>query len=142
VEVLRESQEKPRANPACTNALEALEVIGPAGRSAAPLVRELLDDPYQWTRVRAARALWRMGEPLEVYLPVLIDELRCRPVGLLAAECLAEIGPPAAAAVPRLREIVSAEGRVSEGGTVDEIVEREEEFLRAVSAALQSIQRG
>ncbi len=67
---------------------------------------------------------------------MLIEELRCRTVGLMAAECLAEIGPPAAAAVPLLREILSAEESVSEGG----IVEREEEFLRAVSAALQSIQ--
>jgi HEAT repeat protein len=138
---LEDSEDRPRRNPACTNALEALEAIGLAGRPAAPLVKELLDHPYQWTRVRAARALWRMGEPLETFLPVLIDELRSRPVGLLAAECLAEIGPPAVAAVPRLREILSAEGSLSEGGIADdEIVEREELFLQAVSAALQSIQ--
>ncbi len=95
---------------------------------------------------------WTEGEPMQfvcqalarqrslVFLPVLIDELRCRPVGLLAADCLAEIGPPAAAAVHRLREISSAEGGVSDGGAVDEIVEREEEFLRAVETALQSVQ--
>jgi HEAT repeat protein len=140
VEVLQESKGKPRANHACASALEALEVIGPAGRSAAPLVRELLDDPYQWTRVRAARALWRMGEPVEVFLPVLVEELRCRPVGRLAAECLTEIGPPAATAVPRLREILSATGSISEGGALDEIVDGEEAFLRAAAAALQSIQ--
>jgi HEAT repeat protein len=140
LEVLRASRGEHRANHACASALEALEAIGPTARSAAPVVRELLDDPYQWTRVRAARALCRMGEPVEVFLPVLIDELRCRPVGLLAAECLAEIGPPAVAALPRLREILGAEGTVSEGGALDEIVEREEEFLRAVSTALQSIQ--
>lgn len=142
VEVLRESRGKPGANHACASALEALEGIGPAGRFAAPLVRELLDDAYQWTRVRAARVLWRMGEPLDVFLPVLVEELRCRPVGLLAAECLTEIGPPAVAAVPRLRVILGAEGSVAEGGMADEIVEGEEEFLRAVSAALQSIQGG
>jgi HEAT repeat protein len=139
VEVLQETRGNPRASHACVSALAALEVIGPAGRSAASLARELLDDPDQWTRVRAARALWRMGEPLEVFLPVLIEELRCRPVGLLAAECLAEVGPPAAA-VPRLQAILAAEGSVSEGGLADEMVEREEEFLQAVSAALRSIQ--
>jgi HEAT repeat protein len=141
VEVVRESRGNTRANHTCASALEVLEAIGSEARSAAPLVRELLDDPYQWTRVHAVRALWRMGEPLEVFLPVLIDELGCRPVGLLAAECLREIGPPAAAATPRLRELLSAEGGVSTGGAADEIVEREEEFLRAVSAALQSIER-
>ena len=140
VAVLEHSEDRPRRNPACTNALEALEAIGPPGRSAAPLVKELLDHPWQWTRVRAARALWRMGEPPDVFLPVLIEELRCQPAGLLAAECLAEIGPPAVAAVPRLREILSAEGSFSEGVAADDIVEREEEFLRAVSAALKSIQ--
>jgi hypothetical protein len=81
-----------------------------------------------------------MGERVDVFLPVLIAELRCRPAGLLAAACLTEIGPPAVAAIPRLREILTAEGGVSEGGAVDELIEREEEFLQAVSATLQSIQ--
>jgi hypothetical protein len=142
VAVLEDSKGEPRGTHACAGALEILESIGPAARPAAPLVRGLLDDPYQWTRVRAARALWRMGEPLDAFLPLLIEELRCRPVGLLAAECLAEIGAPAAAAVPRLRELLASEWSVSEGGAVDEIIEREEEFLRAVATALQSLEGG
>ncbi len=138
--VLEHAGDCPPRSWACTSALETLECIGSAGRSTTPLAKAHLDRPNQWTRVRAARALWRMGEPLDVFLPVLIDELRCRPVGLLAAECLAEIGPPAVAALPRLRQILNAEGGVSEGGAVDEIIDQEEAFLQAVAAAMQSIQ--
>jgi HEAT repeat protein len=138
--VLRGCEGQRPINQACTSALEALESIGPAGRSARPLVERFLNHSYQWHRIHAARALWRMGEPVHLYLPVLIDELRCRPVGLLSAECLAEIGPPAAAALPRLREILGAERGLSEGGLADECIDQEEEFLKKVAVALQAIE--
>lgn len=138
IDVLREAMEGNGTGRGRLLALEALEVIGPAGREAAPRVRALLDHACAWTRVQAARVLARMGEPVEVILPVLLAELRCRPVGQLAVECLAEIGPPAAA-VPRLRAFLDAEGSISEGGISSALVEEEERFLTGVSAALHAI---
>jgi hypothetical protein len=140
-DVLRDRLGTPRANHAATNALEAAESMGPLAASLGPLVKPYLDDPYQWSRIRAARALWRMGQPVSEMLPTLIAEHRCRPVGILAAELLAEIGPAAVDSLPRLREIRSAEGPLSEGGFMDERIEQEEAFRSAVANAIDSIER-
>ena len=110
-----------------------------------PVVRTLFPAselaPGQWVDFALSRTVHMPGILLLVYVSALMFVMRhfagplvhkLSPVGLLAAECLAEIGAPAAAAVPRLRELLASEWSVSEGGIADEIIEREEEFLEEI----------
>jgi HEAT repeat protein len=125
----------------CSVVVEALERIGPAASSAAPSLEKLLDDPDPWSRVHAARALWKMRRDPALVVPVLTEDLLCQPVGiatgLLAAECLAEIGPAAAAAQPRIQELLAHEGSLANFGTG--WVESDEAFQAALQHALHQI---
>lgn len=123
-EILRDAKAQTARSHGITKALEALQLVGPAGKALAPLAASLLNSSDQWVRTHAALALHRMGESLEVFLPTLIEELRCRPVGFLALGCIADIGAPAVAAVPRLDELSNFEVGLSEGGLADELASR------------------
>lgn len=107
--------------------------------SAVPVLRPLLNTDDQWQRVLAARALWAISRDPGEVLPTLLEELRCRPCGFLAADCLCEIGPPAATAVPQLREIVETDRRAPQSGFADEFVDSDDAFRWFCEQALQRI---
>ncbi|GGV42697.1 hypothetical protein GCM10010182_79220 [Actinomadura cremea] len=93
---------------ACS-ALEALKAFGPPAAPALQTVRSLITASDAGVRQAAVAALWAIvGDPDEVLQPLL--DLLDDPVTFLiagAADVLAEIGPPAREAVPRLRGLLS-----------------------------------
>lgn len=80
--------------------------LGRDGLSAKALVERGLDDEAACVRVASARALFKMDEPGEIALPVLIDELGSSQewVRLQAALVLDSIGERARPAIPALKE--------------------------------------
>jgi HEAT repeat protein len=124
----------------CLEAIRALELMGPAAREAVPALRQALRHEYQWVRVHAARALWKITQNPDEVLPVLLEELRCRPAGLLVADCLGEMGHRAQAAIPALRRIIDSEVRLVEIGAYDDWVDQDEGFCEAAKQALARIE--
>lgn len=125
---------------ACLEAVVALEHLGPAAGAAVPALRTVLNHPYQWVRVTAARALWKATGDAAAVLPVLLAELHCRPTGVLAAECLGEMGRQALAAVPALRRVVDSETRLVEIGSYTDWIDSDEGFADAARQALARIE--
>jgi HEAT repeat protein len=91
------------------NAAHALGQLGHKAINALPtLTTVLLYDPAPRVKLEAAVAVWRIDRRVVRALPVLIetlqqpDEVSC----WVAADCLGEIGPEAAAAIPALQELL------------------------------------
>ncbi|MGW1563965.1 HEAT repeat domain-containing protein [Streptomyces sp. NPDC002144] len=87
------------------SALKALGTFGPAASDAQETIRSLTTHTDAHVQPAAVAALWAVdGDPAEV-MPLLL-ELLDDPITFRiseAADVLAEIGPPASAALPRLR---------------------------------------
>ncbi|MFJ9909093.1 HEAT repeat domain-containing protein [Streptomyces sp. NPDC101152] len=87
------------------SALKALRAFGPAASDAQEAIRALTTHTDAHVRPAAVAALWALGgDPAEV-MPLLLNLLD-DPITFRiseAADVLAEIGPPASAALPRLR---------------------------------------
>lgn len=124
----------------CADAAAALEFMGRAAWEAVSALRKALGNWNQWVRVYAARALWKITQNSDEVLPVLLEELRCRPAGLLAADCLGEMGHRAQTAIPALRRIIDSEVRLVDIGTDDDWVDEDEGFGEAAKQALARIQ--
>ena len=91
-------------NAHSTGTLSVITALGRIGsREAVPRFITALSHPDPSIRVEAARALWRT-EPSEQAIDVLIDNIQDIESYSFdsAAEAIAEIGPPAARAVPLL----------------------------------------
>lgn len=88
------------------SALRTLEAFGPAAADVREAIRSLTTHTDAHIRPAAVAALWAVGANPAETMPLLLDLLddpitfRIRE----AADVLAEIGPPASAALPRLRE--------------------------------------
>ena len=100
-----------------------------------PAMRKALDGNDQWLRVCAARALWKITGKPDGALPRLIEELRCRPVGLLAADCLGDMGRSAKSAIPALKKIVESEVRLVEIGSYNDCIDEDEASCEAAQQA-------
>ncbi|MDJ0340512.1 HEAT repeat domain-containing protein [Streptomyces sp. H10-C2] len=109
-EVLRLLRGAPKARRdwLLCSAIRALARFGPAAREALPDLRALVADPGSCIALEAASALWAIERNTAV-LPVLIAHLDCDSphTRRSAAEVLGEIGPAAAGAAPRLRELLA-----------------------------------
>lgn len=90
------------------SAIRALSRFGPAAREALPDLRALVADPGSCIALEAAAALWAI-ERNSAVLPVLLAHLDSESphTRRSAAEALGELGPAAAAAAPRLRELLA-----------------------------------
>jgi HEAT repeat protein len=125
---------------ACSDAAGALEWLEPDAPAAVPALREALHNGSEWVRVRAARALWYITRDPKEVLPALLEELRCRPTGLLAADCLGDMGRTARDAIPALRRIIDSERRLIEGGLADTWIDEDEAFCEAAKQSLARIE--
>jgi HEAT repeat protein len=125
---------------ACSYAAEFLGLMGPSARPAVPLLRAMMTHELHWVRVHSARSLWRIEGKAEELLPVLLQELECRPAGLVVLECLGEMGPLARSAVPALEQIIHSEVRLPKHGAFDSWVDDDEAFAAAAARALERIE--
>jgi hypothetical protein len=88
---------------AATAALKGLGALGPAATPALEAIRSLAVDSEDWVRATAVAALWAVGRDRAEVMPLLLDLLDGSRGAAASADVLAEIGPPAEAALPRLR---------------------------------------
>ncbi len=90
-------------------AAKALGALGPAARVAAPALLTLAKSDRPGDRLEAARALRQLGLETDAAVAIL-GELLAEPVCRWeAASTLGELGPAAAAAVPRLLTMLETE---------------------------------
>ncbi|MEU6878018.1 PBS lyase [Streptomyces sp. NPDC046712] len=124
-------------------AARALGLIGPAAAGGAPALLPGLTARDLWVRVRSATALWRVSGDAAAALPVLMaawEENRHARVDI--AECLAEMGPAAAAAEGLIRTELSRSRRhnVRESGYSSHDVHEDEKLLTFCRAALDRME--
>ena len=105
-------------------------------------LREVLTHESHWVRVYSACSLWQIERNVDEVLPVLLQELQCRPAGMEVLRCLADMGPLAKPAVAQLREIIDSETRLPVSGAIDSWVDADEEFRSAAATALERIEEG
>ncbi|MGW1009208.1 HEAT repeat domain-containing protein [Streptomyces termitum] len=127
-------------------AAQALGAIGPAAAGAAPALAAGLCARDLWERVRCAVALWRVTGETGRTLPVLLaawEENRHARVAV--AECLAEMGPAAAASarLPVLTELTRRRRHnAREGASGSHDVHHDEKLLTLCRAALARMEHG
>jgi HEAT repeat len=121
--------------PAGTAASLAAE-LGAHARPLVPLLRRTLDEP--WASVRAADALWRLGEDSAGLIePVVAAVADCWGGGEVALELLVQMR--ATQAVPRLRELAEQDARIVTSGIDDEIVGRDERLRARLWQAIKHL---
>ena len=124
----------------CAEAATTLEFLGRSAQEAVPALRHCLDHDSHWVRVRAARALWKItGNPSEL-LPILQEEIQCRPAGLLVLDCLGNMGSAAKTDLPTLQHIVDSELRLVEIGSLTDWIDEDEAFREAARHAIERIE--
>jgi HEAT repeat protein len=86
----------------------ALGQIGPDAKVAVPKIKRNMQNAKMQYRVVGAQAIWRIERSGDFSLPIFIDGLKEKAAAIrqLAAEALAELGPGAKPAVPKLRELL------------------------------------
>ncbi|WP_247614036.1 HEAT repeat domain-containing protein [Streptomyces tagetis] len=91
------------------SALKALGAFGPAATGARDTIRSFTTATDAHVRPAAVAALWAVDGDLAEVMPLLLDLLDDRITFRIsdAADLLGEIGPPASAALPRLRDLLT-----------------------------------
>ncbi|GIG89734.1 HEAT repeat domain-containing protein [Plantactinospora endophytica] len=126
------------------DAAEVVAEIGPAAVGWLPRLRDLLrqPDPNTWLHLRAARAIWRVAGDAGAVLPVL-SRIWDRNVYTRSdvAKIWAEIGHPAAAALPLLRAEQARPRRhtARDTGWGSGQVTGDEELLRLMAGAVTAL---
>ncbi|MGI5238831.1 hypothetical protein [Dactylosporangium sp. CA-139066] len=88
------------------SALGALRAFGQVAAPALDQIRSVAAVDDTWTRSAAVTTLWAVGGDLDEVMPLalaLLDTYALRD----AADVLGQIGPPATAALPRLRDLLT-----------------------------------
>ncbi|PQO40077.1 HEAT repeat domain-containing protein [Blastopirellula marina] len=117
-----------------------LEFLGTAAAEAVPALRKGLQEDSQWMRVHAARALWAIAGEVDETLPILKEDLLGRPAGLLALDCLGQMGRHAESALPQIREIIDADLRFVNSGIANDIIDDDESFQETARVVLAKIE--
>lgn len=91
-----------------TFAFQWLGSVGPKARLAVPLLKKMLEEEKDYTRIYAAQALWKIGEK-EAALPVLVAELKNKNQHVRSSVLgiFREIFPKPAKILPALTEALS-----------------------------------
>ncbi|MGI5147375.1 HEAT repeat domain-containing protein [Plantactinospora sp. CA-294935] len=127
-----------------SDAAQEIAEIGPAAAEWLPRLRALLGrpDPHGWLHLRAAGAVWRVAGDAETVLPVLSRVWERNVHARRAVATLwAEIGTPAAAALPLLRAEQERARRhtARDNGWSSAQVGEDEELLRLMAAAVTAL---
>ncbi|WP_031151868.1 HEAT repeat domain-containing protein [Streptomyces xanthophaeus] len=144
---------------AAVTALKALATLAAAGPRAAPdlaVIRPLARADDQDVRIAALALLWVVTGDRDEIVP-LVDDVLDSALSWNAAELLGRIGPPAARALPRLREMLDDEyewtrvhaatglwdigGEVEGPGVVRALVEAWESNGATANAAVECLAR-
>ncbi|MFV2021904.1 hypothetical protein [Micromonospora sp. LOL_023] len=128
-------------------ALDFLAELGADAHRYADRVRALLHSAdHPWLTASAATALWRVtGDPSDSVRPLvavvrrLTEHGRVWPPTIRAIGTLGEIGPPAADALPVLRQAVAGDRRPVDPGQWDSIA-RDDELQHVTAVALRQIE--
>ncbi len=84
--------------------------LAPKGQEALPTLQNIVNDPNEdvLLRVQAIRMLWKLGQPAEPLLAILVEVVTDSrsPAGVQALEALGEIGPAAKPALPVLQKLL------------------------------------
>ncbi|MBE1485249.1 PBS lyase [Plantactinospora soyae] len=128
-----------------TAAAVEIAEIGPAAAGHLPRLRVLLagPDPHGWLHLRVAQALWRVAGDADAVLPVLAALWdRNQYTRTTVATIWAEIGPPAAAALPLLRAEQARPRRhtARDSGSGSSQVTEDEELLRVMAGTVDALQ--
>lgn len=89
------------------SSLGALRAFGPAAMPALAEIRSVLAVDDTWTRSAAVATLWAVGGDHDEVMPLCLDLFDTFAL-TEAVDVLGRIGPPAQAALPRLRELVAS----------------------------------
>jgi hypothetical protein len=131
----------------CTSASRAADLAAdlaatqPAAvRELAPFLRDLLND--SWSRVAAARALWRLGTPPAELAAPLIAAIKAPHGGRDALPLLTDM--QAVEAIADLQQLAERDERIPTSGLDDDLVWKDEilqDRLRASIAALRTLRQ-
>jgi HEAT repeat protein len=133
--------EKPSDYWGCVAAAEFLTIIRPEARAASGALRTMLKHWYPMVRVRAAYSLWRMEKRARETVQLLSCELARSPAGLLALQCLEEIGPDAAAVVlPALRTLMDSDRMTCQWEDMGGVIIGDESFQAAAQRLIERIE--
>jgi hypothetical protein len=83
--------------------------------------------------------LWQITGNTDETLPILIQELKPFKEAETIMNCLAQMGPMAKQAIPKLQQIIESEERVLEVGSVDDWIDEDEAFREMAQQTLKSI---
>jgi HEAT repeat protein len=111
-----------------------------AVRELAPFLRDLLND--SWSRVAAARALWRLGTPPAELAAPLIAAIKAPHGGRDALPLLTDM--QAVEAIADLQQLAERDERIPTSGNDDDLVWEDEilqDRLRASIAALRTLRQ-
>ena len=108
-----------------------------AGAPLAESLRVLFDSEHDWLAENAAIAWWLVTHDGAPAVPVLIRHLE--PGAFSAVECLAQMGPLAQTATPKLREFIESDRRQIRGGVMDELLILDDRWLDACRDTLARI---
>jgi len=107
---LRTTLRNPEEWPAISSsAAQALACVKPPAAETLHALREALGDSRSLVRIRAAEALWRLDEPVDELLPVLVRGTthKLASIRLASVQVLGEIGPRARSAEAAVRALES-----------------------------------
>jgi len=124
---------------ACSVAAEYLGEIGAQASKASPVLLRALKHASMYVRIHAACSLWQITGNTDETLPILIQDLKPFKEAETIMNCLAQMGPMAKQAIPKLQQIIESEERVVESGSVDDWIDEDEAFREMAQQTLNSI---
>jgi HEAT repeat protein len=124
---------------ACSVAAKYLGKLGTEASNASSVLLRALKHNSTHIRLHAACSLWQITRNVDETLPVLLEELKHFHGAKGIMDCLAEMGPLAKQAIPKLQQIIESEERVVEIFTIEGWIDQDEAFREMAQQTLTSI---
>jgi HEAT repeat protein len=122
-------------------AIRALGEIGPSAKAAVPALKNALHDEDKSNRVEIAKALWHIEQQPEDVVPIFADILENDPDARYdCAECIKEMGPWAAAAVPALIKALQDNEDTTRSNVAEALGEIGPQAAAAIPALIETLE--